>query len=849
MRCYLHHLLLLLLLSFSIVPAAGQKLDSLLKALHSYKKDDAKKLSLLNQVAQEYRYTNIALGLQVADTAIVLGKKINDSTGLASAYLSKGQVLYANGNNNKALEQYQIALELSEALSIKVKIAACLTNIGAVYFSLKDYNKALSYYNKSITLSEQLADKKSMASAYNNAGAAYSRLWSLSKALEMYQRAAVLFKEGGDLRGYSGALQNVGTAYIKMTDYPKAITYFQQSLLINEKLGPASTGTMTNLNNLGVIYYNSGNYQKALEYYEKELAMQRVLSKKDSSSVLYRIGNTYLQLKQPQKAETYYYQSINTSHQVGNKEDFYVLNALGLLYTGLADFLKAWPIFNRGLAATQKDQNKEGMGLLTLSLGNWCRDAPDSALAAVGINPSTRYTTTLAYLNDGRKYSEEVGEVIQVRSAWESLSIAHERNHEYNKALEAYKKYITLRDSITNNQNEKKVQRLVMQYEFDKKSDSMKLQEQITAQQLEKQVLLATQQQQEILLGKSKLELSNKELELSSKKLELSNKEKDLQHLAFLSTQSSFENERLEKQGKIKQLSLSENEKQLQAARVKSLTQEKRFNELKRQQQLNYLLIGLGVISFIILYFFYKARLQRVRLRNQVATEKLLQEQKEIEFEKQLADVSMSALRSQMNPHFIFNCLNSIKLYTEQNNTSAASEYLTKFSKLIRQVLDNSRTDRIVLTAELNALSLYMDMEAMRFKDKLKYSITVDKNVDADYIEIPPMLLQPYVENAIWHGLMPKERGGKIEVAVALNESESMVVVNIADDGIGRAKSALIKSKTATKHKSFGMKVTSERLALTNVRYKTDAGVMVTDMFDNHGLSTGTRVTLTIPIE
>jgi sensor histidine kinase YesM len=246
---------------------------------------------------------------------------------------------------------------------------------------------------------------------------------------------------------------------------------------------------------------------------------------------------------------------------------------------------------------------------------------------------------------------------------------------------------------------------------------------------------------------------------------------------------------------------------------------------------------------------FYKARLQRIHLKNQIATEKILQEQKESDFQRQLGDISLSALRSQMNPHFIFNCLNSIKLYTEQNDTTAASAYLTKFSKLIRLVLQNSRADKILLSAELSALSLYMDMEAMRFKEKLKYSIKIDESVDADYIEIPPLLLQPYVENAIWHGLMPKEEGGNIAITISLEESNSVVVVNIADDGIGRTKSELLKSKTATKHKSFGMKVTSERLALINTKYKTGANVTITDLLANEGTPTGTLVTLKIPIE
>ena len=838
---YLNQYILLLLLSFSLSPIKAQKLDSLLKILHSYQKEDARKLSLLNQVSQEYQFTNLTLALQLADTAIVLGKKINDPVGLATACRIKGQELNAYGKRAEALVLIQSSLEQFEALSNKPEIAACLTAMGNAYLNLPDNDKALAYYNKSLAITTQLADKNAMAVNYLHSGSAYKGLRNMPKALERYQKAVALFKESGNKKLMAGAMYGVGTVYSLLGDYPTAIDYYQQSLQLSEKYG-ATNNVLSILSGFGYVFTNLGNYQKALEYHEKILSMAREFGTKDSSLMLSSIAYDYAALKNNDKAEKYYLQSIKTDEQSGNDPKSNTLNNLGNLYYGLPDFLKAWATFNKGLAIAQKQRDKRLMGVLQVSLGNWCMEAHDSMLTKVGINPSNRFDTTMAYLNIGKELAEEVGYTLTQRWAWQILSIAHERNHEYAKALEAYKKYIVIRDSIENNQNEKKVSRLVMQHEFDKQSDSIKLQEQVTAQKLDKQVLLAKQQKQEILLTQNRLELSNKELELS-------NKEKDLQHLAFLSSQSSFENEQLEKEGKIKQLTLSEKEKQLQAARVKSLTQEKTLNELKRQQQLIYLLIGLGVVSFIVLYFFYKARLQRIRLRNEVASEKMLQEQKEIEFQKQLGDVSMSALRSQMNPHFIFNCLNSIKLYTEQNKVTAASEYLTKFSRLIRQVFENSRTDRILLSAELNALGLYMDMEAMRFKEKLKYSISVDKNVDGDYIEIPPMLLQPYVENAIWHGLMPKEEGGKIDVNVGLEQSESMVVINITDNGIGREKSALLKSKTATKHKSFGMKVTSERLALTNARYKTCASVTLTDLLTNNGAPAGTRVTLKIPIE
>jgi sensor histidine kinase YesM len=217
-------------------------------------------------------------------------------------------------------------------------------------------------------------------------------------------------------------------------------------------------------------------------------------------------------------------------------------------------------------------------------------------------------------------------------------------------------------------------------------------------------------------------------------------------------------------------------------------------------------------------------------------------------FEKLVADVSFTALRSQMNPHFIFNCLNSIKLYTAQNDKNSALEYLTKFSKLIRLIMENSRTDKIPLASELTALKLYIELEAMRFKEKLQYNIHVDKDVEIDYIEIPPLLLQPYVENAIWHGLMHKEEGGKIDVDITMVNAKTTLQINITDNGIGRRRSAELKSKTATAHKSYGMKVTSERLELINHMYKTGAEVKIFDLTDENNNSTGTTIIILIPV-
>ena len=207
----------------------------------------------------------------------------------------------------------------------------------------------------------------------------------------------------------------------------------------------------------------------------------------------------------------------------------------------------------------------------------------------------------------------------------------------------------------------------------------------------------------------------------------------------------------------------------------------------------------------------------------------------------------IKALRSQMNPHFIFNCLNSLNLYILENHIDQASDYLQRFSKLIRLVLENSRLERIPLKNEIEALKLYMDLETMRFKNKLRFFIEIDESVEPEMVNVPPLLFQPFIENSIWHGLMHKLEGGSIHLKIS-QPDDNILQAEIIDDGIGRAAASEIKSKSATLKKSFGMKVTNERIAAINQIYNIQAKVEIIDLFDEKKLPNGTKVIITIPV-
>ncbi len=216
-------------------------------------------------------------------------------------------------------------------------------------------------------------------------------------------------------------------------------------------------------------------------------------------------------------------------------------------------------------------------------------------------------------------------------------------------------------------------------------------------------------------------------------------------------------------------------------------------------------------------------------------------------FRKQLMDMEMTALRSQMNPHFIFNSLNSINRYVMQNDRLTASEYIAKFGKLMRNVLENSRHETITLKQELDTLELYLQLEKLRFEDKFDFLLVVDEEVDAGGIRIPPLLIQPFAENSIWHGLMHKEEKGLLTIKAA-KKSSGLLEICIEDDGVGRARAAELESKKAT-HPSIGMQVTSDRIRLINELYKQQNRILVRDLVSSDGEPCGTSVTLQIQLK
>ena len=248
--------------------------------------------------------------------------------------------------------------------------------------------------------------------------------------------------------------------------------------------------------------------------------------------------------------------------------------------------------------------------------------------------------------------------------------------------------------------------------------------------------------------------------------------------------------------------------------------------------------IFLALVLIGLIWYLVFSRVRKIKLKNKV-------ERKVLEIEKQKFDLEQKALRLQMNPHFIFNSLNSIQSYILSHDTKTAITYLGKFSRLMRLILSHSANKFITLKEELDAVKHYLDLEKLRFEDKFEYNLTIDPGTDEDFIEIPPMILQPYVENAVIHGLLHKKEKGYIKIDIKSNEENIHCIVE--DDGIGRLEAERLVKEKGMKKKSRGMLITKARLEILNRQSSLDFTVNVVDLKDNNGNPAGTRVELTLP--
>ena len=369
---------------------------------------------------------------------------------------------------------------------------------------------------------------------------------------------------------------------------------------------------------------------------------------------------------------------------------------------------------------------------------------------------------------------------------------------------------------------------------FDLKFAELQTQSETSEKEKKIQLLKKERLLNEFVIQQQKSDLLKNFLEQSKKKIEIEllNKDKIL---------LSQNNEILLSQNNLKTASLLNREMQLKQKNIEKEKQQIEIEKLKSTQKILqlknlffYLVLGI-VLIFSILFLFWNKHKQKIK-----------SDKEKQSYQLEILESKLTAFRAQMNPHFLFNSINAVNHYILNNDKHQASIYLSKYSKLMRQVLENSNKQLVTLKEEIDTIKNYIELEQLRYNHNFSFEIKNERNLNEEDIMLPPLILQPFIENSITHGFFHKKEKGKIDIFYSIEKNMLKIVID--DNGIGREKSKSVKNNHVDSHKSMGLDITSSRLDFANkIENNHVKSVTYIDKKDSENNALGTQVILLLP--
>lgn len=685
------------------------------------------------------------------------------------------------GAQQKELDSLLLALTLHHQHD--TTRADLLNEVVYAYHTI-DPDKGLRTADEAIALARQLNNVSRLASAYSNKGVNYWAKGKDSLAMEMYRQALEMHEASGNKKGMGSMYNNIGLLYFNKSDFYQAITFHQKCLDIFKELQDSSR-IATIYNNIGVDYQYVSDYPQALDYFLKALALYEAKGNPGNGPGL---ANT--------------------------------LSNIGIIYKNIGQYDSALTFQNRALEAYTKIKHKQGMAAAYGNIGvvydllSRPADAIEFYLKALQLNEASGNPNRMAsdFTNLGAAY-------IQLPD--------HEKGFQY--LLKARDIYMASGD-----RNNLALVLLQIGDLYRSAPDLFLKQHHINPAARHTTALHYQQEALEIAKDIGSIALQSEALERLSASYECGHEPAKalaaFKQYVVLRDSVVSEEKRIDIAKKVASFEFEKKTALLDAGHSKAAALADA--EIKRQRIIRNTLAG-GTI--VILFMAYAGYIAYKRRRDAE------QERKDIEFKSRVTETEMKALRAQMNPHFIFNSLNSIADYIGKNDISSANSYLTRFARLMRMILENSEQKEVPLADDLKALELYMQLEAKRLNNKFTYSISVEDDIDQHNTLVPPLLLQPFVENSIWHGLSNKKDEGVITISIT--SENGMLVCVVEDNGVGMQQTLNAENSLAVEKRSLGTKITRERIEVINETKDVNASVI------SYDLAGGVRTELRLPLE
>lgn len=594
------------------------------------------------------------------------------------------------------------------------------------------------------------------------------------------------------------ALLEIGIEKFFQGKYSEAQDYNFKALGIADRL--KSIGMQSEVYGaIGIVYKNQGEYPKALEYYE--LALNTAFAMGDTSWIAAcyaNAGNVYRRLTNYTKALDYYLKAQQVFERSGEKRRIAIgLMNIGNLYEDQKDFNTALEYYSRALKLSRETGDQKRIAECLMNVGN--------VYCARG-----NMETARDYYEQSRTIYENAGYQNALDDCLRYIGNTYEDEGNFEKAIE----YYNLSLAIVATEDDKATRSEIMgnlANIYIQKNDF-------------RHALTYASRCLDIASGTGDLHGTRNAYKYLSETWEgLNNPAKSLfYHKLFSSYNDSIFN--TEKYRSIKDLEMKyETEKKEQ--QLELLTQKNQVQKLKFSRRNRLFIASLIIAGLIILMIYILFRNRQLRTRQKAA------------------ELEQTLMRSQMNPHFIFNALIAIQSYIYKKDPVKAGDFLAKFADLIRITLENSREDFVSLEKELKMLNAYLELQNLRFEDKFDFEINTNGDIDPGKFLIPPMMAQPFIENAIEHGLRHKQEKGKLYIDFKKNNDKIECIVE--DDGVGRLKARDLEN--TRKYKSMATGITQERLEILGKKLRQRFELHIEDLVDKSGRGIGTKVIFDIP--
>jgi len=628
-------------------------------------------------------------------------------------------------------------------------------------------------------------------------------------SLPDYYRYALLSKHHASRTGnekvLSDAIMVLGIAYHYMGKPDSAIDCYTRALAFKTRQND-TTKMIRILRNIGISYQELEDYQKAAAFYQQAFDLSETIS--DSTgmiNVLFSMADAYSSELDFQKSVETSMKALRIAELVG--DNFMISKCMGNLsitFGMMEDYEKSLSYQKQSLSWLDTVKNKREVAGSLSNIG--------LIFKKMGFLDSAEM-----YYNRSLRAKMEIGDLNSLATIFDNIGSLHVARKQYSKALDVFLEALRLTET-----RQRRGDQLLLLTDIGEVYFLMH-DYQKAGQYLQRGLDMLDKG------ASAELRMRLYENLYKLKKETGSWREAVVFGQMYYGLKDSLFN--LEKQKELHGLETRYQTKKKEDE-IMLLTRDKELQDARIRQQrvVQFALAGIALLILALAaLLFSRFRLKQQNLRNKLEKEKLETEGK--------------LLRSQMNPHFIYNSMNSVQSFISSNESLKAMTYLSKFGQLTRDVLEHSRKEFITLEEEIESLTVYMELESLRLSDKVTWSIVVDDKVDRESTLIPPMMIQPFVENAFKHGLGHAQAGGRINLEFAT--SAHHLICRISDNGIGRHAAAVGRDE---KHQSLGMQITRERMEDLRNRAKSEANFEITDLRDSDGNPSGTMVVVTLPL-